>query len=361
MKRVLVANIFGIGDVLFTTPLISSLKKEIEGVRVDYLCNARAKPALECDPDVDRIIVYEKDDLTELWKSSRVKCLKAVLGLFSDVRKGKYDAVFDFTLSRKFGLFFALAGIRRRIGLNYRNRGIFLTDKVEFSGFRNRHVTEYYLDLLGKAGIKASVKEMQLVPDDNLREWARTYLNDRGADKGPVAMIIPGGGASWGLNAVRKRWEAEGFLRVADNLAAQGVKIGILGDRSEEVLCKTISDKMSTKPVIVENNLDLKRYIAVLSACDLALCNDGGPLHIAVSLGVKTVSVFGPVDEKVYGPYPPSGNNRVMTAAELPCRPCYDRFKLPECGNNMRCLTGIDAEEVTRACLELLGSRAVQR
>ena len=61
MKKILVANIFGIGDVLFTTPLIASIKKEIPGVSVDYLCNARTKAIVEKDPDVDDIFVYEKE------------------------------------------------------------------------------------------------------------------------------------------------------------------------------------------------------------------------------------------------------------------------------------------------------------
>jgi heptosyltransferase-2 len=354
MKRILVANIFGIGDVLFTTPLIASLKKEIEGAEIGYLCNARTRPVVECNPDVDNIFVYEKDDFVKLWGISKIECLKALFKLFSSIRKSKYDAVFDFTLSREFGLCFALAGIRRRIGLNYKNRGIFLTDKAEFSGFKGRHVTEHYLDLLKKVDIIASVKDMQLVPDEELRAWARAYLSSCGVGEEPVAMVIPGGGASWGVNAARKRWDPEGFLRVADSLAAQGVKIGILGDESETVLCRTIAGRMSAKPLVVENSLDLKKYIALLSACDLVLCNDGGPLHIAVAVGTKTVSIFGPVDDKVYGPYPTSDKNKVITAPEVSCRPCYDRFKLPECKNNMQCLSGIDAEKVTQACLELL-------
>ena len=197
MKRTLVANIFGIGDVLFTTPLVASLKKEIEGVQIDYLCNARAKPAIECNPNVDNIIVYEKDDYVELLKHSKIKCLKAILSLLSTVRKGKYDVVFDFTLSLEFSFFFALAGIRRRIGLNYKNRGIFLTDKVEFTGFRNKHVTEHYLDLLKRVGIEASIKEMQLVPDEALGRWTRDYLNEHGVYEEPLAIVVPGGGASW--------------------------------------------------------------------------------------------------------------------------------------------------------------------
>ncbi len=356
MKRILVANIFGIGDVLFTTPLIANLKKAMEGVTVDYLCNARTRDVVECDPDVGRIFVYEKDHFSTLWKESRTGCMKALYGLFSAIRREGYDAVFDFTLSRKFGLFFKLAGISRRIGLNYKKRGKFLTDRIPLSGFEGRHVIEHYLDLLGCVGVSPSVRQIRLVPDAGSLEWADAYLSENGTEAGPLVAVVPGGGASWGGQASRKRWAPEGFSRAADILAERGSRIALLGDPSEMGLCGDIAGGMKEKCVIVENNLTLKRYIAMLSKCDLVLCNDGGPLHIAVGLGIRTVSIFGPVDDKVYGPYPVSDKHKVVTARDLPCRPCYNRFKLPECEYENRCLTGIDPETVARACIELLGA-----
>jgi heptosyltransferase-2 len=360
MKRILVANIFGIGDVLFTTPLIASLKREMTGVEIDYLCNARTKAAVESVPDVDRIFVYEKDDLVDLWKKSKVACLKGVYGLFTDIRRRKYDAVFDFTLSREFGFFFTLAGIPRRIGLDYKKRGSFLTDKFAFSGFAGRHVVEYYLDLLRSLDVSPSMNRLQLIPAEKLREWAVSYLRERGAGEEPRVAVVPGGGASWGIHASRKRWSPEGFSRAADILAARGVAVVILGDASETDLCRKTAEMMSAKPLAVENGLKLEEYIALLNACDLVLCNDGGPLHLAVALRVKTVSIFGPVDDKVYGPYPPSAGNRVITASEIPCRPCYDRFKLPECEYDSRCLTDIDPEKVADTCMELLREKVKQ-
>lgn len=355
MKRVLIANIFGIGDVLFTTPLAANLKKELAGVKIDYLCNARTKQIVEHNPDIADVFVYEKDDLVKLWNHSRVDCLKAIYNLFSSIREKKYDTVFDFTLSRKFGFFFMLAGIRKRIGLNYKKRGTFLTEALEFSGFSGKHVIEYYLGLLKFIGAEVRAKEMKLLPDEASLDWAKSYRREHVTGEAPLVAIVPGGGASWGMQASRKRWDEEGFLRAADILAGSGVEVAILGDNSEELLCQDIAEKMTSKPVFVENNLSLDKYIALLSVCDLVLCNDGGPLHIAVALGRKTVSIFGPVDERVYGPYPSSPERCVITAQEIPCRPCYGKFKLPECDQKNRCLVDIEPEDVADKCLELLG------
>ena len=353
MKKVLIANIFGIGDVLFTTPLILSLKKALPGVSVDYLCNARTKDLLDFVPEVDDIHVYEKDDISRAWERSKKQCLADLFRFFSAIRRKRYDAVFDLTFSRKFGFLFALAGIRRRVGFDYKKRGAFLTDRIPLKGFENRHVIEHYLELPGRLGLPSAGKEMRLVPDRTTLERMREYARGRASQGGGLVAVIPGGGASWGAHARRKRWKGEGFSRLADKLSREGFSVGVIGDPSEKALCSRVASGMEMSPAFVENGLSLKDYIALLAGCDLVVCNDGGPLHIAVALGVKSVSVFGPVDEKVYGPYPPSDRHKVVKS-DIPCRPCYGRFKLPDCENDMECLDGIDANSVFKACAELL-------
>ncbi len=363
MKKILIANIFGVGDVLFTTPLIANLQKEISGASIDYLCNARTRAVAESNPDIDRVFVYEKDDFLALWKNSKPAFFSALGRLFGEIRRGNYDAVFDFTLSREFGFAFLLAGIRERIGLDYRNRGIFLTRKRKFEGFQDKHVIEYYLDLLGLVGMKVSIREMRIVLDEDLRQWAVDYLGDKNAGEGRVVAVIPGGGASWGVSSSRKRWSADGFARAADALTTENSgAVAILGDSSEKGLCDEVAGKMTASPLFVETGLSLEKYMALLSKCDLAVCNDGGPLHIAAALGLKTVSIFGPVDEKVYGPYPPSATHKVLVSGETDCRPCYRRFKLPECKYDNHCLAGIAPEAVIDECLKLLekGNKTVR-
>ena len=354
MKKILVANIFGIGDVLFTTPLISNLKKGLEDLEVGYLCNERTKDILEYNPDIEKVFVYEKDHFVRLQKESRLKSIKEMFSLINAIRKEKYDAVFDFTLSRKFGFLFFLCGISKRVGLDYKKRGMFLTSKLPLAGFDQKHVVDHYLDLLGLLGKFSDIKNMSLVPDEEAVRWADDYLLEKGINKRRLVAMIPGGGASWGGDAFRKRWIPSGFAKAADNLQASGYEIAILGDKSEKDLCLQVADMMEGSCSLVETGLDLKRYIAFLSKCALVVCNDGGPLHIAVALGTKTVSIFGPVDDNVYGPYPKSDKHKVIKALELPCRPCYNRFKLAQCDKDMECLSGLTPEIVTRSCEELL-------
>ncbi|MFH1837589.1 MAG: glycosyltransferase family 9 protein [Candidatus Omnitrophota bacterium] len=356
MKKILIANIFGIGDVLFTTPLISNLKKKDPDIKIDYMCNIRTMDIVNHISGIDDIYVYEKDVFTQIWGESKVRFLKAAQGLFNEIREQKYDVLFDFTLSRELGLFFKLAGIKRRVGLDYKKRGVFLTDKIPFDGFKERHVIEYYLDYLKPFEIDASLKDMKLFVDEISQETILSLLREKGVDEnaGPLVAIIPGGGASWGRDASKKRWTADGFAQAADLLMDKGTSVAVLGDAEEADLCRNIAGKMKKSPALSVNNFTLPDYIAFLNACDLVLCNDGGPLHIAGALGVKTVSIFGPVDEKVYGPYPESEDHIVVKDQDITCRPCYNRFKLPECKSDHICFTGVSPEKVSEACWGLI-------
>jgi ADP-heptose:LPS heptosyltransferase len=42
--------------------------------------------------------------------------------------------------------------------------------------------------------------------------------------------------------------------------------------------------------------------MALFTQCDLVLCNDSGPMHIAAALGVPVVAVFRTGNPKAYGP-----------------------------------------------------------
>jgi ADP-heptose:LPS heptosyltransferase len=355
VKRVLIANIFGIGDVLFTTPLINSIKSIYPSARIDYLCNARVRPLLSAHPWIDDIYVYEKDEVLKLWERSKLDVLGNLKDLFLKIRGRHYDIMFDMTLSRKFGLFFALTGIPRRIGLDYKKRGIFLNRKTAFAGFEGRHVAEYYGSLMTLAGMDPVRPRMYLPLRQPLEAWAEGYISRNFRSGRPVVALIPGGGESWGPNSFLKRWPAEKFALAASKLEEK-IPCSFLvgGSHQEEDLCIETARGIKGERALVVTDLPLDHYAALLGHVDVVLCNDGGPLHIASSRGTDTVSVFGPVDEKVYGPFAEKGSHKVLSSFSAKCRPCYRKFKIGECNNAMACLRDITAEQAAEACYVML-------
>jgi len=352
IKKILIANQFGIGDVLFTFPMISAIRKSHPQANIGYLCNRRTEAIVKDNPDVNDIFIYEKDELRRRGSGGY---FKGVLKLKKEIKNKKYDIAFDLTLSRLFGFLFFLAGIKRRIGYDYKGRGIFLTDKIKINGYHDKHMVLYYADLLKFVNIELRDLKMELFVKNEDKIWAdNLFKQNKIGENDTVVAIIPGGGASWGKDAIIKQWDKENFAKVADELnKKRNAKIILMGSAKDKTLCDRIKEILHDKAIDITGKTTLGQFAATLKKCKLAVCNDGGPLHVAVCAGIKTVSIFGPVDEKVYGPLP-LGGNHLVAKADIVCRPCYKNFKYKKC-QGLECLKNVPVGEVIKACEKLLG------
>ena len=355
-KRILIINIFGIGDVLFTTPMIANIKKNIPDSFVGYICNKRVYPILEDNPKIDKIIIYEKDDFRALWKKSKVQCLKVFLGFFNEIKKERFDIVFDLSLNKYEGFFTWLLGIKERIGFNYKNRSPLLTTKINIKGYEDKHVVEHYLGLLEHANLKIGAKRLEVFIREVESQWVKEILKEYSiSPKDLLIALIPGGGASWGKDARYRRWPPERHAMLADKIIEKyKAKVILLGDQSEEKLGQKLIASMKHDPISLIGKTTLKQYLALLSRSDLVVVNDGGPLHMAVASGARTVSMIGTVDEKVYGPYPKDGHG--IVTKDIPCRPCYRYFHRADC-DHISCLNTIEVQEVFEKAEKILSSR----
>ncbi len=354
--KYLVVNPFGIGDVLFTTPVLRAIKQKDPDNFIGYWSNARTAEILRNNHRVDKVFALSRGDLKKTFRRSRREGLCRLFDLLKQIRREKFDCLLDFSLEHRYAFACWLMGIRRRVGFDYLGRGRFLTVKVPISGFTDRHVVEYYLELLPKIGIPVpDDKTLELFISESARKKAFDVLEAAGVTYGdPVIGIAPGAGASWGRDASIKHWPAQRFAMVADTLIQEfHAKVLLLGDISERPIAESIASAMKNKAVDLVGKTTLEELSGIMGSLKVLLANDGGPLHMAVAAGVRTVSFFGPVDESVYGPYPAS-ESHVTIKTELDCRPCYRQFRRQDCTRNRECLTSIDTAEVLRVIRRFL-------
>jgi ADP-heptose:LPS heptosyltransferase len=83
------------------------------------------------------------------------------------------------------------------------------------------------------------------------------------------------------------------------------------------------------------------------------MSGDSGVLHIAVGLGVPTVSLFGPGRTKKWAP---QGALHIVINKGLACSPCTTFGTTPPCPHDARCMRDISADEVINAVTMLLTS-----
>jgi len=354
MKRFLIINPFGIGDVLFTTAVIRAIKDSCPDSFIGYWCNERVGGALKNNPDINVIFSLSRGDLKKIFNSSVPHGLKELFRLFISIKKRRFDISLDFSLDHRYSLLTKLAGIRTRVGLDYKNRGRFLTHKIGVEGYKLKHIVEYYLDLLKFTAIKPKTNTLKINIPKEHKARSRNILARYGVKEDDfIVGIAPGAGASWGKDATYKHWAAIKFAQLADRLVNNlGAKVVILADQLERPIADVMVNTMKNKPVDLTGRTSLEELMAMISNLSILVTNDGGPLHIASSLGIKTVSIFGPVDEKVYGPYPLSSRH-IVIKKDLECRPCYENFRFKGCANERKCIEDVSVDEVYQAVASL--------
>ncbi|MCP4649395.1 MAG: hypothetical protein GY853_04850 [PVC group bacterium] len=355
MKNILVINPFGIGDVLFTTPVLRALKKEYPKSFVGYLCNRQVAALLQDNPDVDELLFFSRGDFKKAKKESFIKGVSFLFRAFCRLRSLKFDIVVDLSLVSQYSVLMWFLGVKERWGFDYRNRGRFLTHKVKINGFQDKHVTEYYRDLLLRMNIKDFESNLKVNVNRREEEWADEFLKLKGVHPDVLLIgISPFGGKSWGPDAASKQWPQERFARVAKQLIEKHKAVVVfLGVKDEKKSIENICRIIDSQSVInAAGETDLTQLSALISCLDVFIGNDSGTLHIAAALGVKTVALFGAVDERVYGPVT-SKKNQVVVSSQSQCRPCYKDFKKPVC-RTMECLLNITEKNVLDAVEKIL-------
>src|SRR3989338_2089566 len=218
-KKILIINIFGLGDVLFTTPLINNLKLNFPESYIAYIANKRAAPVLLTNPKVNKVFVYERDDFLVLSKKSKLEFIQKFLFFLKSIKQEQFDLSIDLSLNSFMNTITWLAGIKERAGYNYKNRSFFLTKKISLDSYENRHVVDYYLDLLKKLSYRIENSKLELNLTEEDRSWAKKILKENNiGSKDTVVGIMPGGGASWGKDAQYKRWAVENYAKLADKI-----------------------------------------------------------------------------------------------------------------------------------------------
>ncbi|MBU1087457.1 MAG: lipopolysaccharide heptosyltransferase II [Candidatus Omnitrophica bacterium] len=345
--RILIINPFGIGDVLFSTPVISALRGKYPDSFIAYLCNQAAAPLLENNPKIDKLFFFSRGDFKKIRRESFLKYLTAFIQAILIIRKQKFDLVVDLSMVMQYSLVLWLLGVPKRYGFDYKKRGRFLTDKISVQTFVEKHVVDYYADLLTKLGVENFKRDLSLYLSAEDQRWAVNFLKAHNIAKLDVLVgLAPFGGLSWGVAAENKQWPIESYAFVVEQIIRKHkLKILLFGTKKD--LAKTkVFNRIAGKTEVINcaGQTSLGQLAALISKCKLFISNDSGPLHIACALNRNTVSIYGPVDENVYGPI---GDEKLhnIVCADIDCRPCYQNFQKPECPT-MNCLQSLDKQKV---------------
>ena len=300
LKSILFLRHDRIGDMVLSTAALKALKKAYPEARITVLASKRNHEILTHNPHVDEIIIYQ-----------------GILWFVKTMRPQRYDLVIDpfLTYELKQAFMTYLAGGTYRIGFEKAGREIFFNVRSPTVSPPKRMV-DHLLDLVEAVGGEIAGCVPELFLSDNDLQWASQTLAAKGIKPAELTIAVHPG-----AYYPSQRWPAERFgaliKLIIEHLKA---KVILLGSRDEKELVKVVQEKAKVRKGVQDfSGYRLRELMALLSRCDLLVCNNSGPLHIASALKVPTVSMIGPTVTPLWLPY---GKDDVVIYKRLPCSPC---------------------------------------
>jgi ADP-heptose:LPS heptosyltransferase len=310
IHRILVIEPWNIGDVVLATPVLAELRVRFPRARISLLAKAYARELLDGSGLVDEWIVCDLPWTAQKNKyrfTSRV--LREMRDLVVSLRARRFDVVLDARMDIRANLLAALSGARRRIGYDIGGGGWLLTETLP-SNLDSTHRIDDWLSLLrlldpdafASGGVSQPTKQPKLVVHEAERAAARTRLEAVTGRAGPTIGYHPGG------SHPGKRWPVQHFEQLARELSRTigGRHVVFLGP--DDATSRGWSeDVMTVRP-------SLRELMALMTQCDVVVCNDSGPMHIADALGVPLVAIFEVGNPNWFGP---SGPRATVVAGVL--------------------------------------------
>ncbi len=335
VKKILVIKLCCLGDILFLTPTLRSLRKAYPDAQITMLVSSWVKELIDCIPFVDDYILYDAP-----FRTSLVKKIVETLSTIVVLRRRHFDLVVVGHRRNFFGFLAFLSGAKTRIGFH---KTVLLTKTVHFD--ENRHEVDRYLSMADALGISAAGNETELRPRTEDLQVVHDLLDTHQTANGDIVVgIFAGGGNNPGTWMPIKRWYPECYGQLINVLLQEfHYRVVLLGSESEKVLNDEILSyvKQPEQVLNLVGKTTLPRLIALASKCSLFIGGDSGPTHIAAAVGTPTIMLFGPSDPRLVAP---RGRAVRYMWKRVECSPCYTpltvmdktRFR----GNEFTCWTG---------------------
>ncbi len=283
LRRILIVRPSALGDVVRTVPCAVTLRRAHPEATIDWLVHEDYADAIRHHPALSGVIAFPRRRFAAVWRHPAV--LREFFAWARDLADRQYDLAIDFQALARSGLFTWLSHARHRLGFDH-------TRELAWLGYNRTHLinpdlhtVDHMLALLRADGYETS-DDMALHLADEHHQWAAAEQPD------PYICIAPT--AKWRC----KCWPIDRYVEIARRLQARGKKVIALAAPQEHSHIQPLLDFGVECP-----ETDVAQLCALIARCDLLICNDSAPLHIAVGFDRPIVTLFGPTDPAKVGPY----------------------------------------------------------
>lgn len=291
-KKILILRYEHIGDYGLTIPIIASIKKKFPKSEIDIAIGPWNKELAKATPDINNIIIFDnplvKRNLTYL------EILKIILFRSNEIRKHiqklnnkNYDLLIDFS-DRKFSLL--LDGI--------------IKAKKKILGTNFPYVGEREVDRMGRIiskclEIKKPLKKGKLKYSSQDKKIVMNLLKKVGFKNKKMILIHP-------ITPLKEKdWALKKWIKLIKKINGKNKKVLflLLGSKKQGKEILDLIEQINLKNVeSIAGKLNIPQFILLISKCDLIIGGDSGPVHLAELTKTPIATLYGPTDEKRWGP-----------------------------------------------------------
>ena len=311
-RKVIVVDLGFLGDTVHLVPALWALKAAYSQASLHVLTSPVGAEVLGLVPCVERAWAVElqsdKRTLSQQWQVVRA------------LRREGFDVAFNFSGADRTIFMTAFTGAPWRVAHPGGRRHFWNSWLIGNWAPRqdpNQIVFEQRRGVLAACGLPIGAARFDLKVDERTAAWAVTVMP-------PFALHLSINSAKptreWPLKhhlkMLRAVWNTYPDLVVLTTTAAK--------KREQDRLREFIGMVNDPRLQMLAENLSIPHLAAVLQRCRLHIGPDSGVLHLAVALGVPTVSFFR--EQGAYRSFLPSGSNHSVIS--VPCG-CIDHSNAP--------------------------------
>ncbi len=281
--RILLIVMRYLGDVLLTTPLISSLRQAYQSAKIDVLVFENTAAILKGNPDINRIITIGN-------KPTLIEQLHLYKNLFR-----KYDLAICTQIGDRPSVAALIAATHRIGAVPQRNekswwKRYFFHGWAEFDD-TNTHTILQHLKLATVLGIP---RQYQITPPTGYSDKKPV------AEHAAYAILHPH--PKWRY----KRWPIERWKDAGYYLDQLGFQIVLTGGSAPEEInyIQELHNQLPKNTINLAGKLSLAELSSLISQAKIFIGPDTGITHLAAATGIPVIAIFGPTNPVKWAPWP---------------------------------------------------------
>ncbi|NIM19433.1 MAG: lipopolysaccharide heptosyltransferase II [Candidatus Latescibacteria bacterium] len=326
LPKVIVSAPNWLGDAVMSLPLLGTLSAT-PGVRLSVMAPSYTARVFLGVEGIDELLVYSSEGMLRGMRQ-RARMIRRLDASAAVILPPSFSSAVPPFLAR----------VACRVGFGADGRRSLLTTSIRPSGLREEHLSQSYLRLgevaLRHLGIESSgnVSALRLEVFDNERASLVEKLEAMKAPDSGYCLVVPG--ATYGS---AKLWP-EPFCREAVRRLARSFPVVLAGAPSEKGVCARIASGIEGA-FDMSGETTLGELFALIEGADVLVSNDSGASHVAGSLGIPAVVIFGSTSPRWTCPL---GSHIAVAREPVLCSPCF----LRECPTHLECFQRISPEKV---------------